>query len=83
MPSSAGKRAREQQKREKAQVKAERKAARQAPDSRPEDASPHRSESELVAELGALHRAFEAGEISLPDFEERRDRLQTEFACLS
>ena len=82
MSSSAGKRERERQKMEKAQVKAERKAARHAPDPQPEDSSSPRSESELIEELGALHRAFEAGELSLETFEEHRGRLQEEFGRL-
>jgi hypothetical protein len=83
MASSAGKRERERQKVEKARAKAERKAARQAADAQPEEVSPSRSESEFIGDLGALHRAFEAGEVSLEDFEERRDRLQAEFGRLS
>jgi hypothetical protein len=82
MPSSAGKRERERQKLEKAQAKAERKAARQA-DIQPEYASSARSESELIEDLGGLHRAFEAGEITLEDFETRRDRLQAELGQFS
>jgi hypothetical protein len=78
MATSAGKRERERQKMEKAKAKAERKAARQAADPQPEDGS-SRSESELIEDLGELHRAYEAGEVSLEDFEERRDRLQAEF----
>lgn len=83
MPSSAGKRERERQKLEKAQAKAERKAARQAADRQLEDPSSVRSESELIEDLGALHRAFEAGEITSEDFENRRDRLQAEFGQFS
>jgi hypothetical protein len=86
MPSSAGKRQRERQKIEKAQAKAERRAARQAADSAdsaPEDGSPLRTQSELVDDRGALHRAFEAGEVSQEDFEERRERIQAEFGQLS
>ena len=83
MASSAGKRERERQKLEKAQAKAERRAARQAADPQPDDGTPSRSEAEVIDELGALHRAYEAGEVSLEDFEERRDRLQAEFGQLS
>jgi hypothetical protein len=83
MASSAGKRQRERQKLEKAQAKAVRKAARVAADVEPEGVSAGRSESELIDDLGALHRAFEAGEVSPGDFEEHRDRLQAEFDRLS
>jgi hypothetical protein len=80
MSSSVGKRQRERQKIERAQAKAERKAARQATDSdeTTEDFAP-RSETELMEDLAALHRAFEASEISLEDFEARRDRIQAQF----
>jgi hypothetical protein len=83
MPSSAGKRERERQKLEKAQAKAERKAARQASDTPGDDAPATRTEAELIEDLAALHQAFEAGEVSLEDFEEQRDRLQAEFERLS
>jgi hypothetical protein len=87
MGTSVGKRQREQQKRERAQAKVERKAVRQAFDGdaiggeATEDVSP-RSESELMEDLGALHRAFEADELSVEDFEEHRDRIQAQFARL-
>jgi len=81
--TSVGKRQRERQKVEKAKAKAERKAARQASDPRPvEEPSLQRSESELIEDLGALHRAFEVGELSPEEFEERRDRLQVQFEQL-
>jgi hypothetical protein len=83
MASSAGKRERERQKLEKAQAKAERKAARQASDAPVDDGSSPRSEAELIEDLAALHRAFEAGEVSSEDFEEKRDRLQAELEQLS
>ena len=82
MASSAGKRERERQRLEKTRAKADRKAARQATDTESGESS-SRSESELVEDLGALHRAFEAGEISLEEFGERRERLQAEFGDLA
>ncbi len=82
MSSSIGKRQRERQKLERAQIKTERKAARQATDSEVVDDPSPRSESELVEELGALHRAFEADEVSLEDFETRRDRIQAQLERL-
>lgn len=82
MGTSAGKRRREQEKLEKATAKAGRKEARRAtpaPSARP---SSQLSESELIEDLGALHRALEAGDISLENFEERRDRLHEQFEQL-
>jgi hypothetical protein len=80
--SSVGKRQRERQKVERAQAKAQRKAARQATGSEPTGGFSPRSESELIDDLGALHRAFEAGEVSPEDFEERRNRIQAQFERL-
>ena len=82
MASTAGKRDRERQKLEKAKAKADRKAARRATEAELQEAST-RSESELIEDLGALHRAFEAGEMSLEEFGERRERLQAEFGDLA
>jgi hypothetical protein len=79
MTSSVGKRQREQQKLERAQAKAERKAARLVPDAELADGSPQRSESELIEDLAALHRALEASELSPEEFQERRDRIQTQL----
>ena len=81
MATSVQKRQREQQKLEKAQAKAARKVARQMPVEPLENAA-HRSEAELIEDLQALHRAFEAGDVSPEDFEEHRDRLQAQFALL-
>lgn len=79
MASSAGKRMRERQKIEKAQLKAERKAARQeAPDEAVEIAV-HRTEAELIEDMGALQRAFEAGQVSDDDFTARREQIQAEL----
>jgi hypothetical protein len=80
--SSVGKRQREQQKLERAKVKAERKAARHAADTGPPDAPSGRTEAELIEDLGALHRALEAGEVSPEDFEERRGLLHAQFEQL-
>ncbi len=83
MSSSIGKRQRERQKIERAQAKTERRAARQLSDAEVvhDDGSP-RSEAELVEDLGALHRAFEAGDVSLEDFETRRDGIQAQLERL-
>jgi hypothetical protein len=83
MSSSVGKRQRERQKRERAQAKAERKAARQTTGAEEPDGLSYRSEAELIEDLGALHRALEAGEMSPEDFEERRHRIQAQFERLS
>jgi hypothetical protein len=83
MASSAGKRLRERQKLERAQAKAERKAARVASGAEQAEVSSHRSESELIEELGALHRAFEAGDVSSQEFEERRDRIRVQLEQFS
>jgi hypothetical protein len=86
MGTSAGKRQREREKLDKARAKAERRATRQAADA-DADVAPeltsHRSESELIDDLGALHRTFEAGDLSLEDFEERRNLLQAQLGQLT
>jgi hypothetical protein len=79
MGSSAGKRRREQERLEKTRAKAGRKAARRAIDAVPAGPLSQLSESELIEDLGALHRALETGNITLEDFEERRDRLHAQF----
>ncbi len=82
MSSSVGKRQRERQKLERAQAKTRRKAARQLSEAEvPEDFAP-RSETMLVGDLEALHRALESGEVSLEDFETRRGRIQIELERL-
>jgi hypothetical protein len=83
MASSAGKRLRERQKLERAQAKAERKAARVASVDEPAEVFSHRSESELIEDLSALHRDFEAGDVSQLDFEERRDRIRAQLERFS
>lgn len=82
MGTSAGKRRREQEKLEKATAKAGRKAARRAMPAAPVGPLSPLSESELIEDLGALHRALEAGDISPENFEERRDRLHAQFEQL-
>jgi hypothetical protein len=79
MATSAGKRQREWQKRDRAQSKAERKVARQTTDAELPAVASQRSESEFIEELQTIQQAFEAGEMSPADFEERRDRIQAEF----
>lgn len=83
MGTSAAKRRREQEKLDKARAKAGRKAARRAVDAEADAPTSLLSEPELIEQLGALHRALEAGDLSPGDFEERRDRLQAQFQQLS
>lgn len=82
MASSAGKRQREQAKLEKAKAKAERRASRQEPVDEPEIRI-DRSEPELIEDLGAIHRAFDAGDLSQEAFEARREQLQAQLERLS
>lgn len=85
MSSSVGKRQRERQKLERAQDKAKRKAVRQAAsaDEADADAMSDRSEQQLIDELRALQQAFEDGELSAEDFDDRRVRLQAQFDRLA
>ncbi|MDA8311300.1 MAG: hypothetical protein M0Z46_11955 [Actinomycetota bacterium] len=86
MASSVGKRQREQHKLEQAKAKAERKAARRAVGSQPPVLPvlpPPRSEGELIEDLATLHRALEAGEVPVEEFELRRDRIQAQLEQLS
>jgi hypothetical protein len=80
--SSLGKRQREQQKLERARAKTERRAARQLSEAELIGEPSPRSEAELVEDLGALHRAFEAGDVSLEDLEARRDGIQAQLERL-
>jgi len=77
--STYGKRQREQEKREKAQAKVERKVARQTLDPEQGDDLVEASESELIEELAGLHGAYEAGDVALDDFEERRDHIRAQL----
>ena len=79
---TSGKRQREQQKREKAQAKVQRRAARQ--DQEPEeDQEPMvATEEQLVDELAALHRAFEANDIPHQEFEDRREQIRLQIERL-
>jgi hypothetical protein len=78
---TVGKRARQDQKRARAQAKVERKAERQ---STVVDLLPHPTltEPELMEELAGLHRALEAGELPLGDFEEQRDHIRSQLERL-
>lgn len=72
--TTAGKRNVQQKKREKARAKQERRAARREGDLDPTEPV-EASEAQLVDELAALHAALEAGEVSIYDFEERREHI--------
>jgi hypothetical protein len=77
-----GKMQRERDKKAKLHAKQERRAARaeQAQDEAPARPEPTRDEGETLAALAALHEAFEDGQLSLEEFEIRRDRLRAELA---
>jgi len=77
--STYGKRQREQEKREKAQAKAERRVARHTLDQDETVEPVEASESQLIDELATLHGAFEAGNVPLGEFEERRDNIRTQL----
>lgn len=76
---TAGKRQRQQQKREKAQIKVERRAARQAMEPESIETPVEASESQLIDELAGLHHSFEAGELEHDDFENRREQIRRQL----
>src|SRR5579871_2879765 len=80
--TTAGKRNVQQQKHEKQVAKRERRAARRAapPDENQVDVT--MSEPELINELATLHAAVESGEISLRQFEERREDVRRQLQQL-
>lgn len=82
MAGSPGKRDRDRQKLEKVRLKAERKAARQSAQPEPTTSAAQRTEPEIIEDLGALQLAFEAGELSPEEFEDRRDLLRTQLEQL-
>jgi hypothetical protein len=69
-----GKLQRERTKKEKAAAKAERRAARaEDVDETTDGRAPN--EAAVIAELEALHERYDAGALSLEDFEARRNDL--------
>jgi len=69
-----GKLQRERDKKAKALEKAERRAARlEAPAEEPVETAA--DQDALLAALAELHQRFEAGTVSIDEFEERRDQL--------
>lgn len=77
-----GKRQREQQKQEKARLKVERRQSRHAGGDEPSAAPPGATEAELVDALASLHRALESGEVTMQQFEERREFIRTQLEQL-
>lgn len=80
--TTSGKRLRQERQRVKAQAKLERRAERRqvAAEESPEPVES--TESELIDELAGLHRSLEAGELSLQDFEGRREHIRTQLEQL-
>jgi hypothetical protein len=74
-----GKLQRDRDKQAKARAKIERKAARaeQAADDDETGGPQQVDQAAILAELAALHTSFDDGEISLEDFEVRRDELRS------
>lgn len=77
--TTAGKRNVQQHKREKAKEKQERRIARrlEAPDA--EAIRVEASESELIEELAAIHRAVEMATMSPDEFESRREKIRLQL----
>lgn len=72
-----GKLQRDRDKQAKAKAKIERKAARAERSSDEEESGGGEiDQAAVLAELAALHASYDDGEISLEDFEERRDKLR-------
>lgn len=75
-----GKLQRDRDKQAKARAKIERKAARaeQTPGEDEEEDGPREvDQATILAQLAALHSSYDDGEISLDDFETRRDELRS------
>jgi hypothetical protein len=71
-----GKLQRERDKKEKAVLKAERKAARLENKGESSEPTPAAGDQDaLLDALADLHRRFEDGDISIDEFEERREQL--------
>jgi hypothetical protein len=72
-----GKLQRDRDKQAKARAKIERKAARAEQTSDDEENGTREvDQAKVLAELAALHTSYDDGEISLEDFEARRDELR-------
>ena len=66
---------REKAQREKAAAKLERRAARRAAGDDADAPVAAEDESAVLAELGALHARFDAGEIEFDEFAEAKEQL--------
>jgi hypothetical protein len=71
-----GKTQREREKRAKAAAKRERRIASEAQEPRPQAAMETVDEERLLTELAALHERYADGQLSLDEFERRRDELR-------
>ncbi len=81
--TTAGKRQRQQQKQAKARTKVERREARHSLAAEPVVAPVGATESQLIEELAVLHRALESEEVSMQEFEERREVIRTQLEQLT
>jgi hypothetical protein len=77
--TTAGKRNVQQHKREKAQAKKERRAARSLEGTEAGTTEVTATETELVDELAAIHRAAESGSMSPEEFEQRREHIRLQL----
>jgi hypothetical protein len=76
---TAGKRDQQKRKREKAQAKVARRAARRLDDTNTIGSPVDGSEAEVIEALATLQKAVEVGEVSLEEFEERREDFRKQF----
>lgn len=79
--STFGKLQRDRDKKDKAAAKAERREQRatSVDDEPAAAAAPVRDEADVLAALAALHAALEDGQVSIDDFEARRDQLRSQL----
>ena len=74
--TSFGKLQRERDKQARLAAKQEKRVARKdETDDEPVEPTPQVDEAKVLAELAALHEAYDAGNVSLDDFETRRAEL--------
>lgn len=77
--TTAGKRNVQLHKREKAQAKKERRAARRLESPEVGTTGVEATETELIDELAALHRAVETAAITPEEFEQRRENIRLQL----
>lgn len=72
-----GKLQRERDKKAKAAAKRERRISRgdEAADEATDDALPEQDQARILAALASLHRSYDEGNLSMDEFELRRDEL--------